>query len=60
MIMSTLIPELRNQLRQELPGWLREDAEFRQWILNITCGEFADRVETESRFVGALVARPID
>ena len=49
--MSTLTPELRNQLRQELPGWLRdEDAEFRQWILNITRGEFADRVETESRF----------
>ncbi len=66
MIMSTLTPELRNQLRQELPGWLREDAEFRQWILNITRGEFADRIETESRFdrldrkIGALVARPID
>ncbi|HOW61681.1 MAG TPA: hypothetical protein P5326_01210 [Candidatus Contendobacter sp.] len=64
--MSTLTPELRNQLRQELPGWLREDAEFRQWILNITRGEFADRIETESRFdrldrkIGALVARPID
>ena len=48
--MSTLTPELRTQLRQELPGWLREDVEFRQWILNITRGEFADRVETESRF----------
>ena len=66
MIMSTLTPELRNQLRQELPCWLREDAEFRQWILNITRGEFADRIETESRFdrldrkIGALVARPID
>jgi len=64
--MSTLTPELRNQLRQELPGWLREDAEFRQWILNITRGKFADRIETESRFdrldrkIGALVARPID
>ena len=64
MIMSTLTPELRNQLRQELSGWLREDAEFRQWILKITRGEFADRGETESRFdrldrkIGALGARP--
>ena len=48
--MSTLTPELRTQLRQELPGWLREDVEFRQWILNLTRDEFADRVETESRF----------
>jgi hypothetical protein len=48
--MSTLTPELRDRLRQELPGWLREDLEFRQWILNIARGEFADRVETESRF----------
>jgi len=48
--MSTLTPELRTQLRQELPGWLREDVEFRQWILNLTRGQFADRVETESRF----------
>jgi hypothetical protein len=37
-------------LRQELPGWLREDPEFRQWILNFTCNEFTDRRETESRF----------
>jgi len=37
-------------LRQELPGWLREDPEFRQWILNLTRNEFADRRETESRF----------
>ena len=48
--MTTLTPELRDRLRQELPGWLREDLEFRQWILNIARGEFADRVETESRF----------
>jgi hypothetical protein len=48
--MSTLTPELRDRLRQELPGWLREDLEFRQWILNIARGEFADRVETENRF----------
>ena len=50
MIMSTLTPELRDRLRQELPGWLREDPEFRQWILNLARGEFADRRETESRF----------
>jgi len=45
-------------LRQELPGWLREDPEFRQWILNFTCNEFTDRRETESRFdrIGKLKA----
>ena len=48
--MSTLTPELRDRLRQELPGWLREDQEFRQWILNLARNQFADRVETESRF----------
>ena len=48
--MSTLTPELRDRLRQELPGWLREDPEFRQWILYLARGEFADRRETESRF----------
>jgi hypothetical protein len=42
--MSTLTPELRDRLRQELPGWLREDREFCQWILNIA------RSETENRF----------
>ena len=50
MTMSTLTPELRDRLRQELPGWLREDPEFRQWILYLARGEFADRRETESRF----------
>ncbi len=48
--MSTLTPELRDHLRQELPGWLREDNEFRQWILDLARNQFADRVETESRF----------
>ena len=48
--MSTLTPELRDRLRQELPGWLREDPEFSRWILNLARGEFAGRQETESRF----------
>ena len=48
--MSTLTPELRDHLRQELPGWLREDNEFRQWILDLARNQFADRVETEGRF----------
>ncbi|NJM13319.1 MAG: DUF3782 domain-containing protein [Synechococcaceae cyanobacterium SM1_2_3] len=48
--MSTLTPELRDRLRQELPGWLREDSEFSRWILNLARSEFADRQETESRF----------
>jgi hypothetical protein len=41
---------LRDRLRQELPGWLREDPEFSRWILNLARGEFAGRQETESRF----------
>lgn len=48
--MSTLTPELRDRLCQALPGWRREALEFRQWIFSIARGEFADRVETESRF----------
>ena len=48
--MSTLTPELRDRLRQELPRWLQEDLEFRQWILNLARNQFADRIETESRF----------
>ncbi|HRD67787.1 MAG TPA: DUF3782 domain-containing protein [Candidatus Competibacter sp.] len=48
--MSTLTPELRDRLRHELPGWLREDPDFRQWILNLARSEFADRRETENRF----------
>lgn len=48
--MSTLTPELRDRLRQGLPGWLREDLDFRQWILNLARSEFADRREPESRF----------
>lgn len=33
--MSPLTPELPNRLRQKLHGWLREDLEFHQLILNI-------------------------
>ncbi len=32
--MSTLTPEPRYRPRQKLPAWLREELEFRQWILN--------------------------
>lgn len=48
--MSTLNGDLRDHLRQELPGWLWEDADpdFRQWILNLTGSECADRRETGS------------
>ena len=50
--MSTLTGDLRDHLRQELPGWLREDPDpgFRPWILNLTGSECADRRETGSRF----------
>ena len=48
--MSTLNGDLRNRLRQELHGWLREDPDFRQWILNLTGSECTNRRETGSRF----------
>jgi len=48
--MSTLTQNLRELVRRELPAWLREDPEFRDWLLAVTRSEFADRRETESRF----------
>jgi hypothetical protein len=50
MTMSTLTQNLRELVRRELPAWLREDPEFRDWLLAVTRSEFADRRETESRF----------
>jgi hypothetical protein len=49
MAISTPTSELRNRLRHELPAWLREDPEFREWLLAVTLNEFADRRKTESR-----------
>ena len=34
--MSNLTPELRYRPRQRLTDWLREEFEFRKWILNFT------------------------
>ena len=41
---------LKEQIRKELPKLLRDDPEFRAYVLDISRGSFADRSETESRF----------
>ena len=37
-------------LREELPGILRRDREVREWVLEVTRAEYAEKGETESRF----------
>ncbi len=37
-------------IRRELPGILQHDREMREWVLNLTREQYADKGETESRF----------
>ena len=41
---------LKETIRQELPGLLRRDPEFRSFILEITRDQYADRKETQNWF----------
>ncbi|MBN1873155.1 MAG: DUF3782 domain-containing protein [Anaerolineae bacterium] len=41
---------IRQVIRQELPGLLQRDREFREWVLTLTREQYADKRETESRF----------
>jgi hypothetical protein len=41
---------LKEQVRRELPIWLREDPQFRAYVLEVVRGEFAPRAETDDRF----------
>lgn len=45
---------LKETIRRELPTWLREDSEFRAYILELTRHEYADRAETGDRFYQLL------
>jgi len=37
-------------LKRELPALLRNDAELRHYVLELTRGEYADRQQTDNRF----------
>jgi len=44
------IESLKNTLKRELPEWLRQDADFRAYVLDLTRQQYADRAQTEDRF----------
>ncbi len=48
------VESLKETLKRELPGWLREDPDFRAYILELTRREYAGRPETEDRFYALL------
>ncbi|MGF1616116.1 MAG: PD-(D/E)XK nuclease family protein [Gammaproteobacteria bacterium] len=45
---------LKEVIKRELPGWLRDDPDFRAYILDLTRREYAGRGETEDRFYTLL------
>jgi len=45
---------LKEAIKRELPGWLREDPDLRAYILQLTRQEYAGRAETEDRFYAML------
>ena len=45
---------LKDVIKKELPGLLREDPALRTYILELTRREFADRAETQDRFYDIL------
>ena len=42
--------QIRQLIRQELPLVLQQDREFREWVRSLMQEQYADKVETESRF----------
>ena len=42
--------QIRQLIRQELPLVLRQDREFREWVRSLMQEQYADKVDTESRF----------
>jgi len=42
--------QIKQIIRRELPAIMREDVEMQQFILHLARTQFADKVETESRF----------
>ncbi len=45
---------LKEAIKRELPGWLRDDPDFRAYILDLTRREYAARAETQDRFYDLL------
>ena len=45
---------LKETIRRELPALLRADPDLRSFILELTRGQYADRVETQDRFYEIL------
>jgi len=45
---------LKETIKRELPKWLRDDPEFRAFVLDITRREYAARADTEDRFYAIL------
>ena len=45
---------LKEQIKRELPDWLRSDPELRRFVLDLARGEFADKRHTEGRFEAML------
>ncbi len=45
---------LKETIKRELPGWLRDDPDFRAYILDLTRREYAGRTETQDRFYDLL------
>jgi len=45
---------LKDVIKKELPGLLREDPALRAYVLELTRREFADRKETQDRFYDIL------
>ncbi len=45
---------LKEAIKRELPGWLREDPDLRAYILELTRQEYAGRAETQDRFYDIL------
>lgn len=41
---------LKETVRRELPGWLRQDSDFRAWVLEITRDAYASHTETQDWF----------
>ena len=46
---------LKEAIKRELPGWLRDDPDLRAYILELTRREYAGRAETQDRFYDLLV-----
>jgi hypothetical protein len=49
-----LTEQLKEQIKREMPEWLRGDPEFRRFVLDLARGEFADKQHTEGRFEAML------